>query len=169
MIVEKETVKEQKLRELKSNLKKLGYPEQIIENGIEKAAKIPQTDLRISKEKTDEKVLAFISTNNPRNPNIFNKITSAMEQIRNCPKMNKQLENKNLIHSKKQPPNLEKILCNSKYTSGNNFGVKKCGKNCVCCKYLLEIKEHIFKRHYWLNRLTFKSIQLFLTFGSQRV
>ena len=65
---------QQKLRhlsELKENLeKKYDYPVNIITNGIKKALKIPQNELK-NQKKTDE-VLPFISTFNPNNPPVFN-------------------------------------------------------------------------------------------------
>ena len=144
MIIEKEEIKEEKLKELSEILTELGYPKEIIQNGVEMAKKIPQSELRTTKEKNDKNILSFVSTNNPNNPNIFNTIKLSIDQIKGSSRLKDILDNTKLIHSKRQPPNLERILCNSKYINKNNFGVKKCGKNCVCCTYLMEIKSHKF-------------------------
>ena len=92
---------------------------------MEKASKIPQSDLRKSKNKTSEQVLAFVSKNNPKNPNVYKNIQSSIDKIKNYPKMKNYFENIKIIHSRKQPPNLERILCTSKYVDKQNFGVKK--------------------------------------------
>ena len=70
-IVENQQQKLRHLSELKENLeKKYDYPVNIITNGIKKALKIPQNELK-NQKKTDE-VLPFISTFNPNNPPVFN-------------------------------------------------------------------------------------------------
>lgn len=144
MIIEKDDIKEQKLEQLLETLTDLGYPTEVVRNGISRAKKIPQTELRKTKEKKDENILSFVSTNNPSNPNIFNTIRTSIDQVRGSLRLKKVLENTKLIHSKKQPSNLGRLLCKSKYVNKDKLGVRKCGKNCVCCNYLMEIKEYKF-------------------------
>ena len=45
-IVESNSLKNKHLREIKDNFGTYGYPENVVEIGIEKALKIPQTELR---------------------------------------------------------------------------------------------------------------------------
>ena len=45
-IVKKNSLKNEHLRELKVNFKTFGYPEKVVEIGIQKALKIPQMKLR---------------------------------------------------------------------------------------------------------------------------
>ena len=45
-IVESNSLKYKHLREIKDNFGTYGYPENVVEIGIEKALKIPQTELR---------------------------------------------------------------------------------------------------------------------------
>ena len=54
---------------------------------------------------------------------------------------------KKLINSIPQAPNLEHLLCESKFMPvKENFHVNSCGKNCVCCPYLLKASSYLFKR-----------------------
>ena len=70
MIVENEKSRTNKLKELKQTLRRQKYPEKIIENGIAKALKFSQNDLRKNKERKESNILPFISTYNPNNPNV---------------------------------------------------------------------------------------------------
>ena len=67
MIAEKDSLKEIKLEELETLLLEQHYPKRIIKAGINRALRIPQSELRnVKKEK--RKILPFISTFNPNNP-----------------------------------------------------------------------------------------------------
>ena len=54
------------VKELRTILKTLKYPEMVAEKGIEKALAIPQDQLRSEKVKNDD-ILPFISTRNSNN------------------------------------------------------------------------------------------------------
>ena len=46
----------------------------------------------------------------------------------------------------RQAPNLERLLCKSKFMPvEEHFHVSSCGKNCVCCPYLLKATSYLFK------------------------
>ena len=64
MIAEKDSLKEIKLKELETLLLEQHYPEIIIKASINRALKIPQSELRNAKKKEKEKkkILSFIST-----------------------------------------------------------------------------------------------------------
>ena len=68
MIAEKDSLKEIKLKELETVLLKQHFPERIIKAGINKDLKIPQIELRNVKKQEEKKILPFISTFNPNNP-----------------------------------------------------------------------------------------------------
>ena len=74
--------KENKWKELKLILEKQGYPKWIITNGIQKAERQPQENLREEKYKTGENLLTFITTYNPNNPNLFPVIKQSVEQLK---------------------------------------------------------------------------------------
>ena len=87
MIVERDKIKSLCLKELSESLTSQKYPKQIIENGINKASSMNQSDLRKSKENNDEEVLAFINTYNPNNPNIFPFIKNSIQQLKASKKL----------------------------------------------------------------------------------
>ena len=54
---------------------------------------------------------------------------------------------KKLINSLRQAPNLERLLCKSKFMLvEEHFYVNSYGKNCVCCPHLLKTSCYLFKR-----------------------
>ena len=146
MIVEKDSIKDNKLLELKHLLLKQGYPEKIITNGIEKAMNIPQSELRINKTKNTQPILPFISTFNPNNPTILPILKSTLENLKCSEIMEKALKKTKFVNCKRQAPNLERILCKSGFNSTMFRGiVEQCGKNCFCCDYISQGTEYLFK------------------------
>ena len=55
------------VKELRTILKTLKYPEMVAEKGIEKALAIPQDQLRSEKVNNNDDILPFISTRNSNN------------------------------------------------------------------------------------------------------
>ena len=64
IIVENNSLKNKHLRELKENFRTYCYPEKVVEIGIQKALKIPQTELQQPKTIENNNNLTFISTFN---------------------------------------------------------------------------------------------------------
>ena len=96
------------LSELTENLKKYEYSINIITNGIKKALKIPQNELGKPKEKRTDEVLSFISTFNPNNSSVYDAIKNSVEvRMRNIVPGSESIK---LVTSKRQPPNLKKVL-----------------------------------------------------------
>ena len=61
--------------------------------------------------------------------------------------MSNVFNGKKLIKSMRQAPNLERLLCKSKFMPvEEHFHVNSCGKNCICCPYLLKASSYLFKR-----------------------
>ena len=61
--------------------------------------------------------------------------------------MSNIFQRKKLVKSMSQVPNIGRTFCRSKFESQNkNHEVKKCGKNCVSCPYLLKAFLYEFKR-----------------------
>ena len=63
-IVENNSLRNKHSRELKENFRTYGYPEKVVETGIQKALKIPQTELRQPKTVENNNNLTFITTSN---------------------------------------------------------------------------------------------------------
>ena len=68
MIAEKDSFKEIKLKELETFLLEQHYPERIIKADINRAWKIPQSELKNVKKQEKKKILPFISTFNSNTP-----------------------------------------------------------------------------------------------------
>ena len=145
-IVENQERKEFHLNELKENLKKYKYPAKIVEMGIKKALSIPQNELRQPKTKTTENILPFITTHNPNNPNIMPLIKSAFSTLKTN-KVNGFTSDLKLIHSRRQAPNLKRLLTKSEFTETETKPmVRKCGHpKCECCDKLLLSDRYTFK------------------------
>ena len=154
-IVEENKSRDDKLGNLKIVLLKQGYPKSLIENSIEKAKNIPLEELRHPKEKQSAKEpLAFVSTHNPRNPDMFKIIKETISLLDASPKMKKALAKYKLINSKRQPKNLKQMLTRAKFIANqanpindvDSFKVTKCqNKRCGTCPLLLETSTIKFK------------------------
>ena len=72
-------------------------------------------NFRKEKNKTDENLLTFITTYNPNNPNLFPIIKQSVEQLKSSETLRDKLNKKTLICCRKQPPNLERLLCKTTY------------------------------------------------------
>ena len=142
-IVENTEAKMKHLQNLKINLSNYQYPKQLTEFGINKALSIPLQELRTPKTISNENSLPFITTYNPNNPNVYEMIDKSVE----CLKRNKVDDSENLrvIKSKRQAPNLKKILTKAEF-SQIQIGVFKCrDKRCECCASLLLGNSYTFK------------------------
>ena len=138
-IVENKQQKLRHLSELKQNLKKYDCPVNIITNGTKKALEIPQNELRKPREEQADEVLPLIFTSHPINSPIKNSVEVL--------KRNNDLgfESINLINSKRQPPNLQKLLTKMEF-SNEEVGVRKCQDlRFEYCESLLLSKEYTFK------------------------
>ena len=62
------------MEELKCLLNKQKYPEQVTEYGVKRAMVLDKNDLRKIKPKTTENIIPFVSTHNPKDPQMFNVI-----------------------------------------------------------------------------------------------
>ena len=90
----------------------------VVEIGIQKALKIPQTKLRQPKTIENNNNLTFISTFNPNNPKIFTLVKSGVNAL--VESNVNGFKNIRLIHAKQQPPNLKRILVNIKQLAYSN-------------------------------------------------
>ena len=128
-----------RMNELKSFLLKQKYPEMLIESGINRAINLDHNALRNVSEQTYEPVINYVSTHNPKNPELFNIIKSNLPILQEDPKMNEILSNFKLIKSKRQPNNLKRLLTKAKFNHNVDHEVKRCNRpNCGLCIHLLE-------------------------------
>ena len=142
-IVSDEKLREKRLSELRQSLLKRNYPKSLIQNGIDSAKKIPRKDLLKVNLKTDECVLPYVSTHNPRNPEAYTVINQHLPILYADSKMKEVLKDTTFIKSKRQLPNLKKTLTKAKFTSSTTTReankVTKCNKrNCGLCQHIVE-------------------------------
>ena len=93
-IVEDEKLRNRRLVELQTDLTKQGYPETLTKNCIARSDVIPLIELRQDKEpkSNEHKILAFVSTYNPRNPNFFSIIKKTFLVLNASPKMQEAIK-----------------------------------------------------------------------------
>ena len=61
-----------------------------------------------------------------------------------------------LIDCKRQPSNLERLLCSSNFSTNKpTFKTPKCRKSCFCCDYIIE--PELFKFKNWHQPFVLKS------------
>ena len=157
-ICTKPKVRDKRLDELKELLLAREYPESLINRGIEKARKVPRMValLKVKKKERDNQTI-FALKFDPRIPSI--------QQISSKHWRSMTMQNKYLKECFPKPPliayrrqaNLRNFLIKSKlpsppgrYPSRNLKGMKKCGKSCTACPYILEGKNiKIDERTTW--------------------
>ena len=126
---------------LRRRLLAKSYPKKLIDDALITAERTPREDIlsRCKLKSPVADITTLISTHHP----ILDKIGTKIVQ---CAKNADLpcLRGKKIIHGKKQPPNLKRILTRTNKFRKQEKGVKKCGKNnCGLCKYrnLIEGKE----------------------------
>ena len=148
MIVKKHDRRKFRMDELRCDLLRCGYPKRLVNDAIHKFSGVQSESLRISKKKRHEKVLTFVHTHNPGNPNMFKTIQQSLPIMQSSPQMRKILSKTKVINSSRQPKNLKRILTKSAlHTQSNLTGVKKCGrKNCGTCDMIIEGISYHFRQ-----------------------
>ena len=126
------------LIDLKTWLKKCGYPEKDIELGIKNALLQGPAP-----EKKNLKNIPLISTffNNYENETVLEVTKQLIKNSKNL-RINKAFKDIKFIHAYRQPPNLLRTLTHSKFDSHDNtdlIGTFKCeDKRCKICKLYLQ-------------------------------
>ena len=165
-MVEDNTLRHKRLTDLKLNLIKQGYPKSLIQNCIARSTSIPIEKLRTGKTKQWQmnKMLPFVSTFNPMNPDLFSISTKTFSLLNASPKMQRALKNMKLIRSYRQPPSLTQVVTRAKFTYSenaqmtrpvamNDTKVTKCNdKKCGTCPLIATTNEILFHN----NTIPFK-------------
>ena len=142
-IIDDEDTKKRRLEEMKEFFIARKYPTKLINDSIKKACSIPQNILRTTKTKNTTDIIPFVSTHNPKNPNIIPQIRAQIDILKKDSKMKKVLEKSKFIASKRQPSSLGKMLVRAKFSNKTEEGGSfKCNhKRCSNCKYINETKS----------------------------
>ena len=159
-IVEDRDIMYERLYDLKTNLIKCRYPINVINSAIHKAASIEQSELRTNKIKETSESIVFVSTFNPKNPNVSSYINNAMLLINSDPVLREIFVDIKLINSKREPPSLKDLLTRSNFTMDKPvFGVKKCNKK--SCKKTCPLIYETDSYNFWEVGVNFKIIGSF--------
>lgn len=137
-----------RLKELKTYLLRQDYPENLIDSAIRKAITIPVNELRRTKDHQPiNNEIPFVITHNPRNHNVHNSARKYLPILHQSPNLKELIPESSIINSRRQPPNLKRLLTKSKFESEETeFKVTKCGdKRCGTCAYIDEGNSITFK------------------------
>ena len=105
-IVDDQDRKQYRLTELKSWLKRSGYPIKLINNAFYKVSKIDKMTLRTKALLKDQKLLVFVQTHNPKNPQIFGNLLESFNFLIASKKFANIFKDLKFIKSERQPRNL---------------------------------------------------------------
>ena len=127
----------------------------VVEKRIEKALSITQEQLRSEKLKNKDDILPFISTYNPNNPNVFQKVREIYRNLLTSKTLGKIFTKLKIIDCKRQPSNLKRFLCSSNFSTNKpTFKTTKSGKSCFCYDYI--IQAELFKFQNWHQSFVLK-------------
>ena len=111
----------------------------MIANGIERALNLNRSELRTVKQKSDENIVSFVSTFNPKNHELFPVIKHNFDILLEDEIKRNILSNYDKIKSKRQPPSLKKLLTKARF--GNNSQqakISQCDRpSCELCQHLI--------------------------------
>jgi hypothetical protein len=144
-----------RLDELSKTLKQRGFPKRLIKDGIDKAMSIPRKDLLKVKHKQNSiNDIAFVSTFNPCNPELFNNIHNNRFILDSDNVMKEVLKKSKIIKSKRQPPSLKKLLTKANFEQTLEKRVTKCNRpNCSLCQHIIESNHYKFSdKIFYVNQ-----------------
>ena len=147
-IISNEDTFDIRAQELEEYLIKQKYPKTLIQAGIQKAKSLHRTNLLNEiNPRNNQDAIAYVSTYNPRNPEIFGELRRDIDILKRDSQMKSVLKNYKIIKSKRQPPNLKRLLTKAKFEEMSSTPkVYRCNRpNCGLCKYLIKGDRFTFK------------------------
>ena len=139
---------ESPINELRLALKQQNYPVNVIEKGIYKAMKLRKEELCIVRDETNDNIIIYSSTSNPKNPELFNSIRDNLPILQEDETINQILQEFQIIKSKRQPRNLKQLITRAKFNDDahESPNIRKCNKsNCGLCDHLITENEFTFQ------------------------
>ena len=132
------------MNELKTALTHQKYPKRIIENGIEKAISINKSELRLVREKPNDSIITYVSTFDPKQPELFHAIQQNLPILYEDDLMKEIIQKYTIIKSTRQPNNLKRLLTKAKFTDTQEL--PKCNRpKCGVCEHLITENEFVFQ------------------------
>ena len=110
--------------------------------------------LRSVREKNTEETLMFITTFNPRNPNVSNILNNAVDLLKRDPVLKQIFGKLKFIKSKREPSSLADLLTKSSFCNVKpKPGVSMCKSNrCKTCPLIVETDSF----NFWKVNYNFK-------------
>ena len=146
-IVSNPQQQEFRLKELEDILLKKNYPKKLISDATRKAINNFRNPEGRKKNIPTNHIIPFITTHNPNNPNLFFRTKTLLQSGEQS--VMKEINNRfRFINSKRQPPNLKKILTRAKFTSKPlEPGTSKCkDPRCGTCPLILTTTSITFNK-----------------------
>lgn len=147
MIISNDEIVLQRMSDLKQALLKQKYPESVIDAGFQRALNLNKSELRRVRQNPEENVVTYVSTFNPKNPELFGTIRQNLNILYEDQKMNTILQTNDIIKSKRQPQNLKRLLTRAKFDENiQTATINRCNRpNCGLCKYIIVGSNFSFK------------------------
>ena len=146
-IVTDPTRRDYRLQELESWLLKAGYKIGLIKSAANKFKNVDPSSLWEKVPQEANKLLVFVQTYNPRNPQIYGDLVKNIDFLRTTEKYGSIFKDVKVIKSERQSSNLKSLLVHSNIAKKKDTGTKKCSKKkCGTCKYFCETKTTSFHR-----------------------
>ena len=91
--------------------------------------------------------MTYVSTFNPKNPELFGAILQNLNILREDQKMNDILQANTIVKSERQPQNLKRLLTRAKLDENIQIAtINKCNRsNCGLCKCMIVGNSFTFK------------------------
>ena len=116
-IVSDERTLHKRLEELEEFLIKRKYPLSLIEDAFQKAKSLDRSKLLNTKDTTEgTNIIPYVTTFNPQNPEIYTDIIQLKSILHRNEELHQCFRNKTILKSKRQPPNLKRLLTKAKFT-----------------------------------------------------
>ena len=146
LIVSEESQRHVRLQQLQQYLKRLKYPNSVIQTGIEKAKELKREDLLLNSEKNQKKIIPYISKYNPNNPNVFSILKKNLPILETDSRMQNVLRDYTIVNCRRQSKSLGATLTTYKYSkSVAKHLVEKCqSPKCGTCDILMEGSQFSF-------------------------
>ena len=137
-----------RLNELYMWLRNKNYSVDLINSSFSSLSKIDKKVLRTPTTKESDKLLVFVQTHNPKNPQVFGKMLEKLSLLRESEKYKNLFEGVEIIKSERQPQNLGQMLQHSNVVKPNSVkGCKKCNITpCATCPFILQADQIYFSR-----------------------
>ena len=140
-------LRNERLNELRACLLKRHYPAAVINYGIEKANSLSVQILRTPKAKVEKDMITFVTTHNPNNTNMYDVFSKCKEIMNLSPRLQNAFKEIEIINSKRQSPNLKRLLTKASFSVTDSRGSQKCNDSrCKCCKNIIETSLFHFEK-----------------------